>query len=130
MQSYKYDLHIHTRESSMCGGVYAADIVQNYRSAGYDGIAITDHYFDYGFSCIKANTWDEKIDKLLSGYKTAKKAAQGTGFSVILGMELRFEGSLDDYLVYGFDEEFLREHRKLCKLGLVGFTELIKGTAI
>lgn len=33
---------------------------------------------------------------------------RGIGLRVILGMELRFFGNADDYLVYGIDESFLK----------------------
>ena len=41
--SFLFDTHIHTKESSACGEVRAADIVARYKSLGYDGIIVTDH---------------------------------------------------------------------------------------
>lgn len=41
---YKYELHCHTDEVSLCGKVPAGEIAEMYRQAGYSGIVITDHY--------------------------------------------------------------------------------------
>ena len=106
MKKYLYDLHIHTSESSACGETCAADIVARYKGLGYDGIVITDHV---GESALRnrGETYDEKITDVLKGYRAAK-ALEDENFTVILGMELRFRENDNDYLVYGFDEDFLR----------------------
>lgn len=104
MKKYLFDTHIHTAESSACGEVAAADVVARYKNLGYDGIVITDHMQHvidrFG------GTYEENVDRFLDGYHAAKALAD-TDFKVILGMELRFLENDNDYLVYGFDEEFL-----------------------
>ena len=55
------------------------------------------------------------VDFYTSGYRAAKKAAGG-GFTVLLGMELRFYATANDYLVYGIDEEFLKQNGNLMAL--------------
>ena len=42
MKKYLYETHLHTKESSKCGLVPAAEMVRKYRNAGYTGIVITD----------------------------------------------------------------------------------------
>ncbi len=100
-----FDTHIHTAESSTCGKVCAADVVDRYRSLGYDGIIVTDHVNESNFSKL-GNTYEEQATNWLKGYRTAKEHA-GKDFSVILGMEIRFLDYNNDYLVYGFDEDFI-----------------------
>ena len=58
-----------------------------------------------GFNWIVGNTYEEKVENWLKGYRAAK-ALEDDNFTVILGMELRFLENDNDYLVYGFDEEF------------------------
>jgi len=53
MSVYKYDLHVHTSDSSPCGKVNSKILVQMYKRAGYAGIVITDHYFKEFFDAIK-----------------------------------------------------------------------------
>ena len=99
-----FDTHIHTSESSECGNVSAAEVVARYKGLGYDGIIITDHMQKvidrFG------GTYEENVTEFLKGYRTAKALADES-FKVILGMEMRFLENDNDYLVYGFDEDFL-----------------------
>lgn len=103
--SFLFDIHVHTSESSGCGQVAAADVVRRYKNLGYDGICITDH-MNAGNSKPFGNTYEEKAEAFLKGYRAAKGAA-GEDFTVILGMEIRFLDCDNDYLVYGFDEDFI-----------------------
>ena len=53
MSRYLMDLHVHSADSSYCGSVPAREIVNAYREAGFNGIAITDHYASFFFEKIK-----------------------------------------------------------------------------
>jgi len=126
MAIYKYDTHVHTKEVSPCGKVPAIEVVKLYKDAGYHGIVITDHYCDSFFESLYSLSWDEKIDRYLKGYNMALESGKKLGLKVLLGMEIRFIENANDYLVYGFDEDFLRENKELYKLNLKGFRELTK----
>lgn len=43
---YKYETHCHTSEASGCGMSTGAEMAQKYKDEGYDGIFITDHFFN------------------------------------------------------------------------------------
>lgn len=105
MKNYLFDMHIHTKESSSCGRVCAEDIVKRYKELGYDGLCITDHYTDAQFRR-HGSTYEEQVQGYLAGYRAAKKF-EDENFHIILGMELRFLENDNDYLVYGFDEDFV-----------------------
>ncbi|WZL79675.1 PHP-associated domain-containing protein [Eubacteriales bacterium mix99] len=125
MNYYRYDTHVHTSEVSPCGRVPAEEMVELYRKAGYQGILITDHYHD-GVIEKQNGEWKEKMDDYLMGYRKAKEAGEAVGMDVMLGMELRFQSGLEDYLVYGFEEEFLYRNPYLNRLSLVSFRDLIR----
>ncbi|MBQ3045819.1 MAG: PHP domain-containing protein [Clostridia bacterium] len=105
MKKYLFDTHIHTKEASSCSRVWAADIVNRYKELGYDGLIITDHFSASQFKR-HGETYAEQVQKYLSGYKAAKEF-ETEDFHIILGMELRFLENDNDYLVYGFDEDFV-----------------------
>lgn len=130
MSTYKYDLHVHSDETSPCGKVKAADVVKMYKKAGYSGIVITDHYFDGFFEDLADMSWKEKVECYLEGYRNAYAEGLKSGLKVILGMELRFDENFNDYLVYGIDEQFLLEYPELYRLDLQSFRELIEGSEI
>jgi predicted metal-dependent phosphoesterase TrpH len=127
---YKIDMHVHTAEVSACGRVHAHEAVKLYKKAGYDAIVITDHYTKAFFDDLGQLDWEEKVESFLSGYQAALEAGSEIGLNVLLGMELRFQDSFNDYLVYGIDEGFLKENPELYDLDLEQFHGLIQGKGI
>jgi len=122
MGQYRYDTHVHTSEVSQCGKVNAATVVELYKEAGYYGIVITDHYKKEYFDSLGNIPWEEKIDMYLSGYNIARSKGEKIGLKVILGMELKFKFSCNEYLVYGIDEALLKENPELYEMGLSRFS--------
>ncbi len=104
---YLYETHFHTKEISPCAKVPAKTGVSMYKDAGYSGVLVTDHFAtEYLLRNYKGNSWRDKIDYYLEGYRTAKKY-ETNDFSVMLGIELRFIDNENDYIIFGIDEKFL-----------------------
>lgn len=121
---YIYETHFHTSDVSTCANISAAEAVELYKKAGYSGVVVTDHFSEECFeNKYHGETWTEKIDYFLSGYRNAKKLADDA-FSVMLGIELRFPDSDNDYLVYGLDEQFLYDHEEIIKMSAKQFKKL------
>ena len=100
---YKYDLHVHTSPVSKCGDFSPEEVVDKYIKAGFDGIVLTNHF---SASALKEyKTKEELLDFYLSDYKKAYEYGREKGFSVFLGLEIRFPENDNDYLVYGIDED-------------------------
>jgi len=125
-KQYKYEIHCHTSEVSSCGKVSAEDVVKTHYNAGFTGVAITDHYYKGFFDKLGDIAWNEKIDKYLEGYRTAKKTAEALGMDLVLGMELRFIENSNDYLVYGITEELLYNYPELYNMTPETFYEFVK----
>ena len=108
---YKYESHLHTQETSLCGHVAAAEQVKTYKALGYTGICVTDHlHSTYLNSLDCRDDWKACIDRWLTGYRAAKEAGDQCGLEVILGIELRFPENESDYLIYGVDEQWIYDH--------------------
>lgn len=116
-REYKYELHCHTNDVSRCAHSSAEEAVEFYKERGYDGIVITDHYSPQTFLFHKALAPHKYIDMYLKGYKRAK-AVCGEDFTVLLGCEVRFFFTIDDFLIYGLSEDFLRNSGNLMKMYL------------
>lgn len=123
---YKLDMHVHTSDVSSCGMVPSYEVVELYKSVGYNGIVITDHFYRDYFEKLKHLSWFEQIDNYLLGYKSALKYAIDIKLNILLGIEMRFDESDKDYLVYGVDEQFLKENERLYEFTLKEFKELIQ----
>lgn len=126
MSKFLLETHVHTSEVSRCANAPAAKVVSVYESEGYDGIIITDHMSGGSVGLLKNASWDENVDYFLKGYNEALRAAEksGKGLTVLLGMELCFLKSPNDYLVYGIDEDFLRKNGDLTAMNLRSFRKL------
>lgn len=118
MNSFLYETHVHTRESSPCGRVSAKEVVRCYVKGGYSGCIITDHYYASTFEPgkKKRKSWEEQIDQYLSGFTLAKSEAEKHDFDVFLGVELTLVNVTADILIFGIDENFLYTHPRLYAL--------------
>lgn len=104
-----WETHCHTSEVSVCARSRAADMVEAYVQAGYDGMVITNHCEPrFTFQRCPDEDWDKRAEWYLEGYRAAARAAQGR-CKVLWGIELRFTENVNDYLVYGLNEAILHE---------------------
>ncbi len=114
MDGYIYETHLHTCEASACGKVTGSDYIEYMKNKGYQGIIVTDHFFN-GNSCVpKDLPWKERVAWYASGFKKALAAAEGVDFDVFFGVEFNFKG--DEYLLYGVDEEWLADNEDLLEI--------------
>lgn len=119
----KIEMHVHTSEGSPCAEVDAEGIVKAYGKAGYDAIVITNH-FDNELLKDFGETDEKKIERYLLGYRNAKAVETKYGIKVMLGVEIRLEPNVEDFLIYGIDEVFLLQHPNLCFMGQKEIYEL------
>ena len=105
---YKYELHCHTSEGSTCAKISASQMADFYKSAGYTGIVITDHFFNGNTTVPKDLEWEERVDRYCMGYENAKRRGDEIGLDVFFGWE--FKG---DFVTLGLDKDWLKNHRDL-----------------
>ena len=140
MNLYKTELHCHTKEASACGKETPESVVEKYIEAGYTTLVITNHmctttfmsdwYADYLKSTCSEDSWQTKVDFYIRDYKKAVAAAKGR-INVILGIELRFDKeSINDYLIYGATEEWLRSSEKIRDMKVKEFYPYAKETGV
>ena len=104
-----YETHLHTKEASACASTYAADYVKFYQQQGFDGIFITDHFFNGNCAVPRyPNDWRRMVNDFCLGYEHAKVVGDSIGFPVFFGWESNYQG--DEFLIYGLDKEWLIEH--------------------
>lgn len=100
---YKTDLHVHTSPASNCGRVDVETTVGYYSELGFNSIVLTNHFNRDVFN--ESKTEKEWLDHYLNDYTQAKKLGENYGINIILGMELRFPENVNDYLIFGIDEQ-------------------------
>ncbi len=120
---FRYELHVHTSECDLAASAGGVELVRRYHAAGYDGIVITDHYFSlfYDWFADELRGADHRavMERRLRGYYAALNEGVKLGFTVLPGAEVRFDASpygINDFLIYGCDEEFFLTAPRLNEL--------------
>lgn len=108
---YLYETHLHTNESSRCGKSSGPEHVRYFKSLGYTGIFVTDHFFRGNSAVPRDLPWKERIDLYQRGFEDAWNEGQKCGLDVFFGWEETIWG--DDYLVYGLSPDWMKEHPEM-----------------
>ncbi len=107
-EQYEYDTHIHTKEASACGHATGREHARTYKELGYDGIVITDHFFNGNCAVYYDMPWKEKVDAFCLGYEEAFDEGRKIGLKVFFGFEFNHHGT--EFLIYGLDKSWLYAH--------------------
>ena len=99
---FKTELHCHSLPVSLCSKVYAPELAALYKKRGADTIVLTNHFTPVHAEGISK---DEMVSNHIKAYRDLKKEAEKLGMNAIFGMELRFIQNINDYLVFGIDED-------------------------
>ena len=111
---YKYELHCHTTGVSRCATIDPKTLVHKYEKAGYSGLVLTDHYSPLTFLPKYYLCPQKAIEQYLASYHKLKNWC-GDSFTVLLGLELRHYGVVNDYLVYGVEEDWLKKQPNMLR---------------
>lgn len=108
---YAYETHLHTSEGSACGRCPGADMARACKQAGYTGIFVTDHFVHGNTAVDRSLPWEDWVEGYCKGYEHAKEAGDEIGLQVFFGWEQSYQGQ--DFLVYGLDKAWLKEHPEI-----------------
>ena len=64
MKPYLYETHLHTAPVSRCAKADVRASLEFYKSLGYAGVFITNHFIDGNVGCDRSLSFAEKIEKL------------------------------------------------------------------
>lgn len=103
---YKYEPHLHTSEGSTCASSTGAEMARAHKAAGYDGIFVTDHFFNSSTTVPRELPWEERIDLYCKGYENALAEGERIGLAVFFGVEWTIRGA--DLLIYNKDKQWLK----------------------
>ena len=108
---YKYETHLHTFPVSKCARFSVRENLEFYKSLGYSGVFITNHFIDGNINYDKSAPYEKIINFYFSDYEEAKNLSAEIGIEVFLGIELSYRGT--DFLVYGLDKEWFLSHPEI-----------------
>ena len=108
---YRYETHLHTAPVSKCVSASVRDSLEFYKSRGYDGVFITNHFLDGNVNCDKTLPYAEQLDFYFSDYEAALALSEEIGIKVFLGVETSYMGT--DFLIYGLPKEWFYAHPEI-----------------
>lgn len=112
---FKYEMHLHSMPVSGCGKVSIKDNLEFYKSLGYDGVFLTNHFFDGNFNKdYRELPYEEKINFYFSDYEDGVKLADQIGIKIFCGVEMSLEGT--DFLVYGLEKQWWLDHPEVMEM--------------
>ena len=112
---YLYETHLHTSPMSACAKVGIRETLEYYKSAGYAGVFLTNHFLDGNIDKeIRELPYAEKINRYFDCCEDAKQIGEEIGLKVFPGIEMGDKGC--DFLVYGIDREWCLAHEEMHKL--------------
>lgn len=115
---FKIELHAHTTPASGCSEISPHQLVQIYKSNGYDSVAITNHFT---FSALAKDDGDSYFDRFLEDYYSCLEHGEKVGLNIIFGAEIRFSENSNEYLIYGICPEDMKDIRALLPYGVDNF---------
>ena len=108
---YRYETHMHTLPVSRCARYSVRENLEFYKSLGYDGIFITNHFLDGNINIDKTLPYEEKIEFYFSDYYEALELGKEIGIKIFLGVEISYRGT--DFLIFGLDKKWFLAHPEI-----------------
>lgn len=121
---HKYETHVHTSESSACANASGEAQVKFYKSRGYAGIIITDHFFNGNTTVPRDLPWEERVERFCLGYENASKWGKEVGLDVFFGWEYSYMGT--DFLTYGLDKEWLIRNPIVTEMDVNSYCDFVR----
>lgn len=109
---YLYETHMHTSPTSACARVSVREALEFYKSAGYAGVAITNHFIDGNIDySVRQLSYDERIRFFFEACDEGAEIGREIGLTVFPGFEMSHGGT--DFLVYGIDCDWCLAHPEI-----------------
>ena len=108
---YRYETHCHTAPVSKCARATVRETLEFYKSIGYAGVFITNHFLDGNINTDRTLPYEERLQFYFSAFEEGKKIGEEIEFDVFCGVEMSFSGT--DFLIYGVDKDWWFAHPEL-----------------
>ena len=111
LKTYLYETHLHTMPVSKCAKATVRESLEYYKSLGYDGVFITNHFIDGNINYDRSAPYEDILNFFFSDYENAVPIAKEIGIKVFLGIEGTYRGT--DFLIYGLGKEWFLSHPEI-----------------
>lgn len=108
---FKCETHLHTSPVSRCARATVEENLLFYKSLGYDGVFITNHFLDGNIQIDRSLPYEEQIAYFFSDYEQGVEIGEKLGIKVFPGVEITYGGT--DFLIYGLDTQWYLQHPEI-----------------
>ncbi len=109
---YLYETHLHTAPVSACATATVRESLEYYKSLGYAGVFMTDHFIESNFDrSARDLPYKEKIERYFSAYEEGLVIGKEIGIDVFPGIEASH--SWAHFLIYGIDKAWCLAHPEM-----------------
>ncbi len=108
---FKYETHLHTSPVSACARAGIRESLEFYKSKGYDGVFVTNHFLDGNIYVNHNLSYKEKINYYFSDYEDGLEIGKELGIKVFCGVEISYKGT--DFLIYGLNKQWYLDHPQI-----------------
>ncbi len=123
MKQYLYETHCHTSPASACASWRGAELADYYKSKGYNGVFVTDHFFNGNTGIDRSLPWEQKVIQFCQGFEEVKSRGEKIGLDVFFGLEYNRNGA--EFLIYGLGKQWLLEHPEILELRIPDLFSLV-----
>ena len=93
MKQFLYETHLHTYPVSKCAKASVRENLEFYKSLGYEGVFITNHFIDGNINIDKSLPYEQLVEFYFSDYEEGVRIGKEIGISVFLGIESSYSGT-------------------------------------
>lgn len=112
----KLETHCHIKGGSFCADGDIDLLIKKYKEKGYGAIIVTTHYALSYYSQYPGKTHKEKIDYFFKLYDDFSIKAKKQGIKTFFGTEVLAKNKANEFMLLGFDREFLYQYPPLFEL--------------
>lgn len=123
MDKYRYEPHLHTCEVSKCASSSGAEFARHFKSLGYAGIFVTDHFLNGNTMVPEELPWPDRVNLFCKGYDEAAAEGGRIGLDVFFGWEYSYGWA--HFLTYGLGKDWLLSHPDLMGWDLMKYFDKV-----
>ena len=111
---YKYETHLHSSPASKCGSYSVRENMEFYKSIGYDGIFLTNHFINANIGGDRTLPYEDQVEFFFGDIEEGERIAYEIGIKFFWGVETSCLGT--DFLIYGLSKEWYLSHPECVKV--------------
>lgn len=108
---YRYETHMHTMPASKCGKATVREQLEFYKSMGYAGVFVTNHFIDGNLAMDSTHPYEERVNFYFADFEEAQRIGKELDIAVFDGVEMSYKGT--DFLVYGLHKDWYLQHPEI-----------------